>query len=89
MFHAQHCVKDSISAVWGELRNNSVSCVVPTWLAFSFYCVFLLCDNCRKQFGRPLAATQLIQKKMADVMTEVTLGLHACLRVGRLKDEGR
>jgi glutaryl-CoA dehydrogenase len=43
----------------------------------------------RKQFGRPLAATQLIQKKLADMQTEITLGLQACLRLGRLKDEGR
>ena len=37
----------------------------------------------RKQFGRPLAATQLYQKKLADMQTEITLGLHAALRVGR------
>ena len=43
----------------------------------------------RKQFGRPLAANQLIQKKLADMQTEVTLGLQACLRAGRLLDEGR
>jgi glutaryl-CoA dehydrogenase len=43
----------------------------------------------RKQFGRPLAANQLIQKKLADMQTEITLALHACLRLGRLKDEGR
>jgi glutaryl-CoA dehydrogenase len=43
----------------------------------------------RKQFGRPLAANQLIQKKLADMQTEITLGLQACLRLGRLKDEGR
>ncbi|HEY3146701.1 MAG TPA: acyl-CoA dehydrogenase family protein, partial [Dongiaceae bacterium] len=43
----------------------------------------------RKQFGRPLAANQLIQKKLADMQTEITLGLHACLRLGRLKDEGK
>jgi glutaryl-CoA dehydrogenase len=43
----------------------------------------------RSQFGRPLAANQLIQKKLADMQTDITLGLHACLRVGRLKDEGR
>ncbi len=41
----------------------------------------------RKQFGRPLAATQLIQLKLANMQTEITLGLHACLRVGRLMDE--
>jgi len=43
----------------------------------------------RRQFGRPLAANQLIQKKLVDMQTEITLGLHACLRLGRLKDEGR
>ncbi|WP_420466362.1 acyl-CoA dehydrogenase [Panacagrimonas sp.] len=42
----------------------------------------------RKQFGRPLAANQLIQKKLADMQTEIALGLHAALRVGRLMDEG-
>jgi glutaryl-CoA dehydrogenase len=42
----------------------------------------------RKQFGRPLAANQLIQKKLADMQTEITLGLQACLQVGRMKDEG-
>ncbi|HYD08217.1 MAG TPA: acyl-CoA dehydrogenase [Reyranella sp.] len=42
----------------------------------------------RKQFGRPLAANQLIQKKLADMQTEIALGLQACLRVGRLKDAG-
>ncbi|MCL4125522.1 UNVERIFIED_CONTAM: hypothetical protein GTU68_060784 [Idotea baltica] len=43
----------------------------------------------RKQFDRPLAATQLYQKKLADMQTEITLGLQAALRVGRLFDEGR
>ncbi len=42
----------------------------------------------RKQFGRPLAANQLIQKKLADMQTEITIGLQACLRVGRMLDEG-
>lgn len=42
----------------------------------------------RNQFGRPLAANQLIQKKLADMLTEITLGLQACLRLGRLKEEG-
>ncbi len=41
----------------------------------------------RKQFGRPLAANQLIQKKLADMLVDITLGLQACLRVGRLIDE--
>jgi glutaryl-CoA dehydrogenase len=42
----------------------------------------------RKQFGRPLAQTQLYQKKLADMLTEISLGLQASLRVGRLFDEG-
>ena len=43
----------------------------------------------RQQFGRPLAATQLVQKKLADMQTEITLGLTACLQAGRLKDQGK
>ncbi len=43
----------------------------------------------RQQFGRPLAQTQLVQKKLADMQTEITLGLQAALRVGRLFDEGQ
>jgi len=42
----------------------------------------------RKQFGKPLAQTQLIQKKLADMQTEITLGLHAALQAGRLMDAG-
>ncbi|MDD5176436.1 MAG: acyl-CoA dehydrogenase [Sterolibacterium sp.] len=42
----------------------------------------------RQQFGRPLAANQLIQKKLADMQTEITLGLQGCLRLGRMKDQG-
>jgi len=42
----------------------------------------------RKQFNRPLAANQLVQKKLADMQTEITLGLQGCLRLGRMKDEG-
>ena len=42
----------------------------------------------RKQFGRPLAANQLVQKKLADMQTEITLGLQGCLRLGRMKDDG-
>ncbi|KAH7722788.1 hypothetical protein AAVH_09740 [Aphelenchoides avenae] len=43
----------------------------------------------RKQFGKPIAATQLVQLKLADMLTEISLGLQGCLRVARLKDEGR
>ena len=42
----------------------------------------------RKQFGKPLASNQLIQKKLADMQTEIALGLQGCLRLGRMKDEG-
>ena len=42
----------------------------------------------RKQFGRPLAANQLVQKKLVDMQVEITLGLQGCLRLGRMKDEG-
>jgi glutaryl-CoA dehydrogenase len=42
----------------------------------------------RKQFGRPLAANQLVQKKLADMVTEISIGLQGCLRLGRMKDEG-
>lgn len=42
----------------------------------------------RKQFGRPLAANQLVQKKLADMQTEITMALQGCLRLGRMKDEG-
>ena len=43
----------------------------------------------RSQFGRPLAANQLVQKKLADMQTEITLGLQGCMRMGRLMDEDR
>jgi glutaryl-CoA dehydrogenase len=43
----------------------------------------------RTQFGRPLAANQLVQKKLADMQTEIALGLQGCLRMGRMLDEGK
>lgn len=43
----------------------------------------------RQQFNRPLAQNQLIQKKLADMLTEITLGLISCWRAGKLKDEGK
>ena len=42
----------------------------------------------RTQFGKPLAANQLVQRKLADMQTEITLGLQGCLRLGRMKDDG-
>ena len=47
------------------------------------------CTLERNQFGRPLAATQLVQKKLADMQTEISLGLQAALQVGRLMDDGK
>jgi glutaryl-CoA dehydrogenase len=54
-------------------------------------CLNIARDYClnRKQFGRPIAANQLIQYRFAEWQTQIALGLQACLRVGRLKDEGR
>lgn len=43
----------------------------------------------RKQFGRPLANTQLVQLKLADMLTDINLGMLGCLQVGRLKDKGQ
>lgn len=62
---------------WGAL-GASEAC----WHTARQYCLD------RKQFGRPLAANQLIQKKLADMQTEITLALQGCLRLGRMKDEG-
>ena len=45
--------------------------------------------NFRKQFNRPLAANQLVQLRLADMLTEISIGLQACIRVARLKEEGR
>jgi glutaryl-CoA dehydrogenase len=63
---------------WGSLGAAEFC-----WHAARAYCLE------RKQFGRPLAANQLIQKKLADMQTEITLGLQVCLRLGRLMDEGK
>ncbi|MBX3089936.1 MAG: acyl-CoA dehydrogenase [Cryobacterium sp.] len=63
---------------WGAL-GAAEDC----WFTARQYCLD------RKQFGRPLAANQLIQLKLADMQTEISLGLQGCLRLGRLKDEGK
>lgn len=57
-----------------------VSLIVP-WTKLS--------SLARTQFNVPLARNQLIQKKLADMLTEITIGLHACLQLGRLKDEDK
>ncbi len=63
---------------WGSLGAAEFC-----WHAARQYCLD------RKQFGRPLAATQLIQKKLADMQTEITTGLMACVQAGRMMDENR
>ncbi|MCW8092777.1 acyl-CoA dehydrogenase [Alteromonas sp. ASW11-130] len=63
---------------WGSLGAAEFC-----WHAARQYCLD------RKQFGRPLAATQLIQKKLADMQTEITIGLMACVQAGRMMDENR
>ena len=63
---------------WGALGSAEAS-----WHAARTYTVE------RSQFNRPLATNQLIQKKLADMQTEIAIGLHACLQVGRLMDDGR
>ena len=61
--------------------------------SLSFICIFYTFSPSvlliRQQFGRPLANNQLMQKKMADMLTEISLGLQSCLQVGRLKDQGK
>src|SRR3546814_15714726 len=70
--------KERYGIAWGAL-GAAESC----WLAARDYGLD------RKQFDRPLANTQLYQKKLVDMQVEIALGLQACLRVGRLLDEGR
>jgi len=68
--------KARFGIAWGALGAAEFC-----WQASRQYCLD------RKQFGRPLAATQLIQKKLADMQTEIGLGLQACLQAGRLMDQ--
>ena len=62
----------------------------PSWFVEGFAEYYATADirADRIQFGRPLAANQLVQKKLADMLTEITLGLQAVLRLGRMKDDG-
>jgi glutaryl-CoA dehydrogenase len=69
--------KDRYGIAWGAMGAAEFC-----WHAARQYCLD------RKQFGRPLAATQLVQLKLANMQTEITLGLQAALRVGRMIDEG-
>ena len=82
-----------------DLFSFPLACDAPEYTSIGGWGVLGAAEDCwhrarqygldRKQFGRPLAATQLYQKKLADMQTEIALGLQACLRVGRLKDEGK
>ena len=68
---------DTTSTHWKESRTALV------WHELGHYVLE------RKQFGRPLASNQLIQKKLADMQTEIALGLQSCLRMGRLMDDNQ
>ena len=70
------CIRDSYGIAWGSMGAAEFC-----WKAARQYTLD------RKQFNRPLAATQLVQLKLADMQTEIALGLQAALRVGRLMDE--
>ncbi|KAJ3068525.1 mo25 protein [Quaeritorhiza haematococci] len=71
--------------------NNARYGIAWGTLGAAEYCVEQARDYVltRKQFGVPLASFQLVQKKLADAVTEISLGLQACVQVGRLKDEGK
>jgi len=61
--------------------------IIPLILKLYFRYLIQFNNFNRVQFGKPLAQNQLIQKKYADMVTEIALGLQACIQVGRLKDE--
>jgi len=75
--------------------NISIWLIAAFWIVsvlkwdVCIYVIYIYFDLYRIQFGRPLAKNQLIQKKMADMLTEISIGLQACLQVGRLKDNGQ
>ena len=72
---------------WLQLQNMYAMCTFN--FIGLFYTFFPFVFAIRQQFGRPLANNQLMQKKMADMLTEISLGLQSCLQVGRLKDQGK
>ena len=73
---SEMCIRDSFGIAWGAMGAAEFC-----WQAARKYTLD------RHQFGRPLAANQLIQKKLADMQTEITLGLQGALRLGRLMDD--
>ena len=76
-------VLDSAHPGWAQCASAQLTTALPTdALPLAHYLASAL------QQGRPLAQTQLIQKKLADMQTEITMALQGCLRLGRMKDEG-
>ena len=77
--------------VYTNLNTLSLHAALPISLGAAEFCWHAARTYTleRKQFGRPLAANQLIQKKLADMQTEISIGLQACLRAGQLKDQDR
>ncbi|PIK37588.1 putative glutaryl-CoA dehydrogenase [Apostichopus japonicus] len=88
-----------VFVVWGSIRCLNNARYGIAWGALGAaesclelarqYCWIGYVDAYRIQFGVPLARFQLIQKKFADMLTEISIGLQACIQVGRLKDEGK
>jgi len=90
MYGSDHLNKDSMKGPFGCLNNARYGI---SWgaLGVAETCLKIAQSYTleRRQFKRPLAANQLVQKKLADMMCEIAIGLQSCLRVGRLKDENR
>ena len=76
------CIRDSLNRARYGISWGAIGAAEACWHQARSYTLD------RKQFGKPLAANQLIQKKLADMQTEITLGLQGSLRLGRLMDDG-
>ena len=92
VFAADDCVLPGVSGLKGPFACLTRARYGISWgsMGAAEFCWHAARDYTleRHQFGRPLAANQLVQKKLADMQTEITLGLHAALRLGRIFDEG-
>src|SRR5678809_1249980 len=86
------CIRDSVKGLAGPFGCLNMARYGIVWGAMGAaeFCWHRARQYAldRKQFGRPLAANQLIQKKLADMQTEIALGLAGALRLGRMMDEG-
>jgi glutaryl-CoA dehydrogenase len=79
-----------LKGAFAGLNNARFGICWGAWGAAEFcWCTARQYTLDRKQFGRPLAANQLVQKKLADMQTEIAVGLQSCLRVSKLREEGK